>query len=309
MLSELNTYLMKCSACNMEIQSNSKFCNHCGAKIESQGKICPNEKCQRSGLPPEAVYCPDCGSIINKEPIEISETSVVRKQCKKNKKIYQPLKLILLFVFSASILTLIISHFNFSADAKLDNIEQTNENDRANWGIIRKLKDIKFVSCLSFSPDGKYLACADMENVKIYNCSTGGCLMTLVAGITDVNTVTYSPDGKFVASGSNEFIKVFNSTSGSCLHTIKIQNDNIESLAFTRDGEFLISGSFYGTIKLWNVSSGKLLRTIYNNSENFNNGGSRDVVNSISTSIDGHSFVSGHSNKRIKFWKIGRAHV
>lgn len=53
---------MHCPSCNHEVPVNAKFCNHCGAKIESQGRTCPNQKCQRSGLPQDAVYCPDCRS-------------------------------------------------------------------------------------------------------------------------------------------------------------------------------------------------------------------------------------------------------
>ncbi len=55
---------MLCPSCNHEVASGSKFCNHCGTKIEAQGKTCPKPGCGRSGLPPEALYCPDCGAII-----------------------------------------------------------------------------------------------------------------------------------------------------------------------------------------------------------------------------------------------------
>ncbi len=52
---------MKCPECNNELPAGAKFCNQCGTKIEEQGKTCPNPDCKRTGLPPEAVYCPECG--------------------------------------------------------------------------------------------------------------------------------------------------------------------------------------------------------------------------------------------------------
>lgn len=55
---------MKCSSCGFENPDLAKFCNHCGAKIEQHGKTCPNPECKRSGLPEEAVFCPDCGTAI-----------------------------------------------------------------------------------------------------------------------------------------------------------------------------------------------------------------------------------------------------
>lgn len=61
---------MKCSSCGFENPDLSKFCNNCGAKTEIQGKACPNPECRRSGLPEEAVFCPDCGTAINKTSSE-----------------------------------------------------------------------------------------------------------------------------------------------------------------------------------------------------------------------------------------------
>lgn len=58
---------MECQICHNENPVNAKFCNHCGAKIEEQGKTCPNPDCSRTGLPAEAVYCPDCGTLIEKK--------------------------------------------------------------------------------------------------------------------------------------------------------------------------------------------------------------------------------------------------
>ncbi|MGV8134415.1 MAG: SUMF1/EgtB/PvdO family nonheme iron enzyme [Mangrovibacterium sp.] len=45
-----------------DISGSAKFCPECGVKIEIQGKTCPNPECGREGLPPEALYCPDCGN-------------------------------------------------------------------------------------------------------------------------------------------------------------------------------------------------------------------------------------------------------
>lgn len=37
----------------------------------------------------------------------------------------------------------------------------------------------------------------------------------------------------------------------------------VETLAFSPDGAMLASGSYDGTIKLWNVETGKCIRTMY----------------------------------------------
>jgi hypothetical protein len=51
-----------------KIPADAKFCNHCGFKIESFGKICSG--CGCNILPEEAVYCPDCGTALNKPDVE-----------------------------------------------------------------------------------------------------------------------------------------------------------------------------------------------------------------------------------------------
>jgi len=50
---------MKCKRCNGELADDAKFCSHCGAVAEQR---CPNEVCGKSGLPAEALFCPDCGT-------------------------------------------------------------------------------------------------------------------------------------------------------------------------------------------------------------------------------------------------------
>jgi WD40 repeat protein len=37
--------------------------------------------------------------------------------------------------------------------------------------------------------------------------------------------------------------------------------DLVESVEFSHDGKMLVSGSFDGTVKLWNVKTGGLIRT------------------------------------------------
>jgi WD40 repeat protein len=62
-------------------------------------------------------------------------------------------------------------------------------------------------------------------------------------------------------------------------------HDNwVTSVSFSPDGKTLVSGSYDNTIKLWNVETGKEIRTLK---------GHDNSVNSVNFSPDGKTLVSG----------------
>ena len=65
----------------------------------------------------------------------------------------------------------------------------------------------------------------------------------------------------------------------------------VRSVAFSPDGRTLVSGSEDDTLKLWNVSSGRELRTFIGHS---------DPVTSVAFSPDGKTVLSGSNDKSIK---------
>ena len=70
---------------------------------------------------------------------------------------------------------------------------------------------------------------------------------------------------------------------------------NVFSVAFSPDGKSIASGSDDETIKLWEVSTGKLIKTL--------TGHNKDVY-SVAFSPDGKSIASGSLDKTIKLWLI-----
>ncbi len=67
----------------------------------------------------------------------------------------------------------------------------------------------------------------------------------------------------------------------------------VDSVAISPDGQTLVSGSYDETIKVWELSTGKLIRTLT---------GHADAVWSVAISPDGQSLVSGSQDKTIKVW-------
>ncbi len=70
-------------------------------------------------------------------------------------------------------------------------------------------------------------------------------------------SVAFSPDGNSLATGSKHDICIWDVATGTKKSRLVGQNGKILSLAFSPDGKSLASGSFYGSVWLWDVHSGK----------------------------------------------------
>ena len=69
----------------------------------------------------------------------------------------------------------------------------------------------------------------------------------------------------------------------------------VKSVAFSRDGRFVLSGSDDGTLKLWDASTGVLLRSFIGHSNH---------VNSVAISSDFRFALSGSQDHTLKLWEV-----
>jgi WD40 repeat protein len=124
--------------------------------------------------------------------------------------------------------------------------------------IVRRLFSIK---AISFSPDGKTLATAADQAVKLWDVSSGAVLKTLECHSFKVEAVAFSPDSKTLASVSYDTVELWDAGLGAVLQTLEGHSSKVKDMAFSPDGGMLASASEDFTVKLWDIGSKAVLQT------------------------------------------------
>lgn len=135
--------------------------------------------------------------------------------------------------------------------------------DVASGTLLRTLDHDAKISSIAVSPEGQQIASGDLNGtIKLWNPSNGRLLKT-IEGHEGVNSLSISPDGNaFAASTSNSATTWWDIRSGQLLQIFS-GHLGAQYVSVSPMGDKLASKSMSDkTIKLWDIASGRMLKTI-----------------------------------------------
>ncbi|KAJ3080363.1 hypothetical protein HK102_003112, partial [Quaeritorhiza haematococci] len=166
----------------------------------------------------------------------------------------------------------VVSAVAFSPDGRQIASGSESENDTVHlWNAesggapLRTFYGHKsWVRSVVFSPDGQRIASGFRDGtVCVWDAKRVGLPLKKMQGHMDsVTVIEFSPNGLRIASGSSDAVCVWDietcATTGP-LGTVQGHTDWASSVAFSPDGQQIAFGSADGTVRLWDIATGKSL--------------------------------------------------
>jgi WD40 repeat protein len=160
------------------------------------------------------------------------------------------------------------------------------------------------VSTLAFSPDGTVFTAGGYDaDVRAFSTRDGE-LVTLIEELpVSMFAMKFSPDGQYLAvGGANRTVYLFESRTWKLARKLSDLPELISAMAFSPDGRLLMTGGFDDvkemnpvSVVIWNVSSGKVVRTIP----------APHRVRAVTFSPDGKlAAVAANYEKQISLWAV-----
>ncbi|THX70298.1 WD40 repeat-like protein [Aureobasidium pullulans] len=150
------------------------------------------------------------------------------------------------------------------------------------------------IVAVCFSPDGKLLASASADEIRLWDARTGVTHSVIRDDLYVATAITFSPDNRLIGSahwdgtinlrdlGTHEVCKMFTGHS-----------KKVNAIMFFSNGELLASASDDHTVRIWDTATGLTLSLLQ---------GHTDDVKILAASQDSRYVASGSRYGEIRLW-------
>lgn len=157
-------------------------------------------------------------------------------------------------------------------------ISASNDSTIRVWDMMSGAEELtistprRLTMALAVTPDGRYLMTAsEKEGFKVWDLSQGIEVANIKGHTARVNGLVVTSDGQHAISASRDrTLKVWSIAHKNIwtmeheiveVHTLVGHTHEVSAVAVTADGRFVISASRDGTLKVWNLITGKIVAT------------------------------------------------
>jgi WD40 repeat protein len=155
------------------------------------------------------------------------------------------------------------------------------------------------INCLAFSPDGRTLASGDGDFViRLRDTAAGRDAGTLRGHTGAVKAVAFTSDGRTLVTGhrmnlfQRDTLRLWDTTAGRQPRVLTGPRHSPTGIALSGDGRTLMAGEAGNSVYVWDVTTGRALRTLKVGL----------TPDAIALSADGQTLACGGRDKTIKIF-------
>lgn len=171
------------------------------------------------------------------------------------------------------------------------------------WDLEHELRlrtfadHIDRVNDLSITPDGRTLASAAIDGVRLWDLESGSCLLHIpLAELEYPRSVRVSADrGLILVGGDGSVGAGMWNAEGELVHDFAGRHGRVIVVRFSPDERFVFVGDVEGAISVWSVSTGAHVHTIETG---------QDGVVDMSLTPDGRYLLAGGFDGEARLWEL-----
>ncbi|MBP88292.1 MAG: hypothetical protein CMJ64_16515 [Planctomycetaceae bacterium] len=163
---------------------------------------------------------------------------------------------------------------------------------------------------IAISPDGQYAAAGRANQIFLYHVPSKRAVGRLtdpalletetydkpgVAHMDLVQSLRFSPDSELLASGGYRNVKLWKRSRNAHKVDLAGVESPVKALAVSADGKWAAMGEESGKVRLYELPSGKLVRTLEAHA---------GAASGVAFSTDSTKLVSGGQDKKFKVWNV-----